>query len=144
MATEQFALAGKANPQLEGVNFNLGLAAFKAELYKEATTPLEKLLRVGFCRWNVEHGFRVSKSEIGFGHFEGRNYVALMRHLILCLLVLGFVAGHAEGLRGEKPGGNGGAGVPGAELGVRGVAGGAAGDDGVAVHVGGHWLPPAA
>ena len=40
-ATEQFALAGKSNPQLEGLNFNWGLAAFKAELYKEVTGPLE-------------------------------------------------------------------------------------------------------
>ena len=38
-----------------------------------ADTPLEKLLRVAFTRWNVEHTFRVAKSEIGFGHFEGRE-----------------------------------------------------------------------
>jgi SRSO17 transposase len=109
-----------------------------------AGAPLGVRLRVGFARWNVEHALRVSKSELGFRHFEGRSYVALMRHLTLCLVVLGFVAGHAAGLRGEKCGGDGGAGVPGAELGVRGVAGGAARDDGVAVHVGGHQLPPAA
>jgi SRSO17 transposase len=109
-----------------------------------AEAPLGRRLRVGFARWNVEHALRVSKSELGFRHFEGRSYVALMRHLTLCLVVLGFVAGHAQGLRGEKPGGDNGAGVPGAELGVRGVAGGAARDDGVAVHGGGHRLPPAA
>ena len=28
-------------------------------------------LRVGFTRWNVEHTLRVSKSELGFRHFEG-------------------------------------------------------------------------
>jgi SRSO17 transposase len=109
-----------------------------------AEAPLGLRLRVGFARWNVEHALRVGKSELGFRHFEGRSYVALMRHLTLCLVVLGFVAGQAQGLRGEKPGGDNGAGVPRAELGVRGVAGGAAGDDGVAVHVGGRWLPPAA
>jgi SRSO17 transposase len=109
-----------------------------------AAAPLGLRLRVGFARWNVEHALRVGKSELGFRHFEGRSYVALMRHLTLCLVVLGFVAGQAQGLRGEKPGGDNRAGVPGAELGVRGVAGGAAGDGGVAVHVGGHWLPPAA
>ncbi len=101
-------------------------------------------LRVGLARRTVEHALRLSKTELGFRHFEGRDYVALMRHLTLCLVVLGFVAGHAAGLRGEQCGGDGGAGVPGAELGVRGVAGGAAGDDGVAVHVGGHLLPSAA
>jgi SRSO17 transposase len=109
-----------------------------------AGAPLGLRLRVGFARCNVEHALRVSKSELGFRHFEGRSYVALRRHLTLCRVVLAFVAGHAEGLRGEKRRGDGGAGVPGAELGVRGVAGGAARDDGVAEHVGSHRLPPAA
>ncbi len=78
-------------------------------------TPLAKLPRVAFRRWNVEHAFRVSKTEIGFGHFEGRNYVALMRHLILCLLVMGFVSDQTERLRGEKSGGDSGTGLSGFE-----------------------------
>jgi SRSO17 transposase len=106
--------------------------------------PLGLLLRVGFTRWNVEHGLRVSKSELGFRHFEGRSYVGLMRHLTLCLVTLTFVAGQADRLRGEKPRGDGRAGVPGAERPVPGVAGTVAGDDGVAVHGGGHSLSPAA
>jgi len=75
---------------------------------------IEALVRVAFVRWNVEHSFRVSKGELGFTHFEGRNYVALMRHMSLCLVALGFVATRAEVLRGEKRGGgvDGGAGVP--------------------------------
>ncbi len=107
-------------------------------------TPLGLMLRVGFRRWPVEHALRLAKGEIGFRHFEGRNYTALMRHLTLCCVTLTFVAGHAEQLRGGKPGGDGGAGVPGPELGVRAVAGGAAGDGPGAVHVGGHLLSPAA
>jgi tetratricopeptide (TPR) repeat protein len=43
-ASEQFNLAAKWNPQLEGVHLNLGLAAFKAEAYKDAIPPLEKEL----------------------------------------------------------------------------------------------------
>jgi SRSO17 transposase len=109
-----------------------------------ADEPVERLLRAGFCRWNVEHSIRLSKSEIGFRHFEGRNYGALMRHLTLCCLTLTFVAGHAAGLRGEKPGGDGGAGLPRPEPDLPGVAGAAAGDDLPAVHVRGHWLSPAA
>ena len=109
-----------------------------------AAAPLRLRLRVGFTRWNVEHALRLSKTEIGLRHFEGRSYTGLMRHLMLCLVTLTFVAGRAEGLRGEKPGGDGGAGVPGPELGVPGVAGGVAGDEPVAVHVGGHLLSPAA
>jgi SRSO17 transposase len=105
---------------------------------------LRRLLRVAFARWNVEHGFRLSKGELGFRHFEGRSYVALLRHLTLCLVALTFVAGEAARLRGEKRGGDGGAGVPGPDRGVRGLAGGAAGDDPTGVHVGGHLLSPAA
>src|SRR5262249_5993573 len=105
---------------------------------------LATVLRVGFTRWNVEHGLRLSKSELGFRHFEGRSYTGLMRHLTLCLITLTFVAGQAEGLRGEKPGRDGGAGGPGAELGVAEVADPATRERSGAVHGGGHRLPPAA
>lgn len=73
-----------------------------------ADEPVERMLRAAFCRWNVEHGIRLSKSELGFRHFEGRSYVALMRHVTLCCVTLTFVAGTAERLRGEKSGGDGG------------------------------------
>ena len=43
-AAEQFGLAAKWNPQLEHINFNWGLAAFKADLYKQAIPPLEREL----------------------------------------------------------------------------------------------------
>jgi SRSO17 transposase len=105
---------------------------------------LRRLVRVAFTRWNVEHSFRLSKGEIGFRHFEGQNYRALMRHLILCCVTLTFVAGETSRLRGEKSGRNGGTGVPGPGRGVRSVAGGSAGDDAVAVHGGGHLLSPVA
>jgi SRSO17 transposase len=65
-------------------------------------TAVELLVRVGFRRANVEHSFRVCKTELGFTHFEGRNYVALMRHMSLCLAALNFVAEHTERLRGGK------------------------------------------
>jgi SRSO17 transposase len=76
-------------------------------------TSIETLVRVAFRRWNVEHSFRVAKSELGFSHFEGRNYVALMRHLSLCLVAMGFAAEHTERLRKKKSGDHCGAGVPG-------------------------------
>lgn len=109
-----------------------------------AGEPVEQMLRAAFCRWNVEHGIRLSKGEIGFRHYEGRSYAGLMRHLTLCCVTLTFVAGRAAGLRGEKPGGDRRAGQPRAELGVRGVAGAVARDEPFAAHVGGHLLPPAA
>lgn len=91
-------------------------------------TVVETVVRVAFRRANVEHGFRVCKTELGFTHFEGRDYTALMRHLILCLTAMGFVAEHTERLRGEKPGGDAGAGVPGPGVGLPAVPGPAARD----------------
>jgi SRSO17 transposase len=67
-------------------------------------TSLTKLLKVGFSRWGIEHVFRVAKSEIGFDHFEGRNYVGLMRHMTLCQVVMLFIAEQTTRLRGEKSG----------------------------------------
>jgi SRSO17 transposase len=77
--------------------------------------PLRVVLLVAFRRATVEHGFRLGKGEAGLMHYEGRHYVGLMRHLILALLVMGFVSIHTERLRGGKSTGDDGAGVPGAE-----------------------------
>lgn len=107
-------------------------------------TPVAVLLRVGFRRACVEHTFRVCKSELGFAHFEGRNYRALMRHLSLCLVALTFVAVYTERLRGEKSGRDGGAGMPGTGGSVPGLAAPAAADERIGVCAGHDQLPPAA
>jgi SRSO17 transposase len=109
-----------------------------------ARTALRRLLRVAFGRWNVEHCFRVSKSEIGFRHYEGRSYGGLLRHLTLCLVTLTFAAGQAERLRGEKPGGHAGTGLRRVEPRVPGVAGRVAGDEPIAGQVRDHRLSPRA
>ena len=83
---------------------------------------LDQLLRVAFRRWNIEHAIRVCKSELGFGHYEGRHYIGLLRHLILCLLAMIFVAGQTERLRGEKSRGNTGTGLSGTQYQLLGVA----------------------
>lgn len=107
-------------------------------------TPVEKLIRVAFCRWNVEHAFRVAKTEIGFSHFEGRSYTALMRHMILCLLVMGFVAEHTDRLRGEKSRDHDGASVPSAEPTVPHLAEEPPCRNRTHAHSRGHRLSPAA
>src|SRR5271154_347504 len=89
----------------------------------QADAKLLTLMQVAFCRWNVEHAFRVGKSELGFTHYEGQSYNGLMRHQMLCLLMLTFVAGHTERLRGKKSGGDDGAGVQCIEPAEPGVAG---------------------
>ena len=63
----------------------------------------------------IEHAFRLAKQEAGLMHYEGRHHVGLVRHLVMALVVLGFVAEQTQRLRGEKPRGDGGAGVPGAQ-----------------------------
>ncbi len=70
------------------------------------------LLKVAFCRASVEHAFRLVKTEIGFGHFEGRSYQGLLRHMILCGAVMLFVAEQTTRLRGEKSGPDDGADRP--------------------------------
>jgi SRSO17 transposase len=107
-------------------------------------TPLRLLLVVAFARWNVEHEIRVSKGELGFRHFEGRSYTALMRHLTLCLLMLSFVAEQAEGLREKKSGADVGAGLLRAEAAVLEVAGDAAGHQRDALHRRCHPVSPEA
>jgi SRSO17 transposase len=89
---------------------------------------VRQVLAAGFVRWNVEHLFRVGKSEVGLTHFEGRSYVSLMRHLTLCLVVMAFVALQTVRLRGEKSGGDSGASVPRVGVGLPRIPGPAAGD----------------
>jgi SRSO17 transposase len=64
-------------------------------------TDLGLLLRVAFCRADVEYLFRVAKGEVGLSHFEGRRYVGLMRHMILCQLVLLFLAEQTQRINAQ-------------------------------------------
>jgi SRSO17 transposase len=105
--------------------------------------PLGRVLQVAFRRATVEHSFRVAKGEAGLTHYEGRQYVGLVRHLALCLIVLGFVAVHTERLRGGKPAGDDGAGVPGAERTMRGAVPPPPRHGGVQPRGGGDPVPPA-
>ena len=105
---------------------------------------LATILAVAFRRATVEHAFRIAKTEAGLTHFEGRQYVGLMRHLTLTLIVLGFVAVHTERLRGEKPAGDAGAGVPGVERGVPAAVPPPTRSARPAAHRRGDPLPPAA
>jgi SRSO17 transposase len=103
-----------------------------------------RILRVGFRRWTVEHVFRVAKQEVGLMDFEGRKYTGLMRHLILSLVVLGFVAIQTDRLRGEKSGADVRAGVRGVEPAVRGVADSSSGRVGSPASRADNSIPPEA
>ena len=103
-----------------------------------------RILRVGFRRWTVEHVFRVAKQEVGLMDFEGRKYTGLLRHRILSLGVLGFVAIQTDRLRGEKSGVDAGASLCGVEPAVRGVADSSSGRVGSPAGGAGDPIPPEA
>lgn len=66
-ALEQFTLTAKWDPQFEGVNLNLGLAAFKAEAYKDAIQPLERELA-------AHPTSLAAKQLLGMSYFMVDNY----------------------------------------------------------------------
>ena len=104
---------------------------------------VRRVLAVAFVRWNVEHVFRVAKGEVGLTHFEGRSYVSLKRHLVLCLVALTFVSLHTQRLRGKKSGGDAGTGVPCLGAGVSDVSPTPPGHHGNGVSGGCPPVPPA-
>jgi SRSO17 transposase len=81
---------------------NEATAEVKYFLTNATGGSVARVLAVAFRRWAVEHGFRLGKQEAGLLHYEGRDYTGLIRHLILALVVLGFVVRHTERLRGWR------------------------------------------
>jgi SRSO17 transposase len=126
------------------VAINEATAEVKYFLSNAVSTAVEQLLAVAFCRWNVEHSFRLAKQEAGLMHYEGRDYTGLMRHLILALVVLGFVATQTERLRGEKSAGDSGAGLPGVKPALRDRVASSSGGTRKAASERSHRLSPAA
>lgn len=53
-------------------------------------------------RWHVEKWFERAKQLAGFGDFEVRKYVSLMRHWLCSRIVMYFLAAETTRLRGEK------------------------------------------
>lgn len=62
-------------------------------------TAPEVLLHVAFSRWHIERLFEDGKSHVGLDHFEVRNYLPVMRHLILSMLSLLFLVQQTHRLR---------------------------------------------
>lgn len=65
-------------------------------------TPVETLLHIAFSRWRIERLFEDAKGEIGLDHFEVRNYLPLMRHMILSMVSLLFLMRETKRLREKK------------------------------------------
>src|SRR5215213_2169058 len=66
-ASAQFALAAKWNPNQEGLNYNLGLAYYKAESYKEAIPALENELKIDPANVAI-------KQLLGLSYFMTNDY----------------------------------------------------------------------
>jgi tetratricopeptide (TPR) repeat protein len=66
-AAQQFALAAKWDPQQEGFDYNLGLAYYKSESYKQAAPPLENELK-------THPGNRPAAILLGMTWFRLGNY----------------------------------------------------------------------
>jgi SRSO17 transposase len=125
------------------VAINETTAEVKYFLTNATGQPLSRVLTVAFRRWTVEHAFRLAKQEAGLMHYEGRDYTGLTRHLILALIVLGFVAVQTQRLRGEKSRGDSRTSVPCAQPALRGGFPAAAGCPGITAHEQDPPLPPA-
>jgi SRSO17 transposase len=63
---------------------------------------LKEMMTAAFARWHVEKWFERAKQECGFGAFEVRTYVSLIRHWLCSSLAMYFLAAATKRLRGEK------------------------------------------
>ncbi len=68
--------------------------------------PLKILLYVAFSPSEIERLFENGKGEVGFDHFEVRNYKSLMRHPVLTNLSLYFLCDQRQRLRKKTRGGH--------------------------------------
>jgi SRSO17 transposase len=125
------------------VAINEATAEVKYFLTNANEAPLAHVLAAAFRRWTVEHSFRLAKQEAGLMHYEGRDYLGLIRHLTLVLVVLGFVATHTERLRGEKSTCYRRAGVSGSQPTMRGDLSTPSRNTGDQAHQRSHPVPPA-
>ena len=75
-----------------------------------AKTALSDMLQVAFARWHVEKWFGRAKQEAGFGAFEVRTYISLIRHWLSSRMAMYFLAAETQRFRGEKSADHAGAG----------------------------------
>jgi len=86
-STRQYRLVAAYNARTQEVKYFVSNAP--------AEVGLDVLVRVAFTRAPVEHCFAIQKGELGFGHYEGRNYLGLLRHITICCVLGLFVAERA-------------------------------------------------
>lgn len=89
----------QADPRVEG---DIGTLSEGHERCREAESPVQTLLLVGFSRWRVERYFQDQKQAIGLDPWEGRHCLGLKRHPILLPLSYLFLATVHEQLRESR------------------------------------------
>ncbi|GAH83986.1 unnamed protein product, partial [marine sediment metagenome] len=67
-----------------------------------ANTEILQILQAAFARWHVEKWFERAKQLTGFGSFEVRKYIGLMRHWLCSRIAMYYLAAETTRLRGEK------------------------------------------
>lgn len=80
-----------------------------------ANVDLAEMMRAAFTRWRVEKWFERAKQYVGFGDFEVRTYVALMRHWLCCRVAMYFLVTQTSELQ-KKRADHGRAGGPGGAM----------------------------
>jgi len=55
-------------------------------------TPLHRLVELAHSRWPIEQFYEDAKGECGLGHYQGRRWDGLHRHLALVMLAYSFMA----------------------------------------------------
>lgn len=83
---------------------NVKTQEIKYILSNALDATVQEMLEALFARWHVEKWFERAKQEVGLGAFEMRNYQGLMRHWLICSMVMLFLTEQTTRLRGEKPG----------------------------------------
>lgn len=83
--------------------------------------PFADLVRHAKARWRIERDYQELKSEIGLGHYEGRNWRGFHHHASLCIAAYGFLV--MEGLDSKKKSALNYKNLPYPELSVQGALG---------------------
>lgn len=64
---------------------------------------LEDLVRLVKLRWRIERDYEELKSELGLGHYEGRNWRGFHHHGVLCIAAYCFLAAERARLSPPQP-----------------------------------------